>query len=72
MIRFVRMTCFLELSSSFFVREAITSGTFNPKAHMIRFVGSPVVFTSGGGGRIGAVKLEMIRFVKIAIFSEVQ
>jgi hypothetical protein len=56
----------------FFVGKAITGGTFNPKAHMIRFVGLPVVFTSRGGGRTGAVKLEMIRFVEITCFPQIQ
>jgi len=66
------MTCFLLFGSSFFVRKAIISGTFSPKVRVIRFVGLPSVFTSGGGRRTGAVKPEMIRFVQMTVFSEVQ
>jgi hypothetical protein len=71
-IRFVRMTCFLEFGSFFFVRKAIISGTFSPKAHAIRFVGLPSILTSGEGRRTNAVKPEMIRFVKMTVFSGVQ
>jgi hypothetical protein len=39
---------------------------------MIRFVGLPFVLTSREGGRTDAPKLEMIRFVKMTGFSEVQ
>jgi hypothetical protein len=40
--------------------------------HVIRFVGLPSVSRSGEGRRTDAVKLEMIRFVEISGFSEVQ
>jgi hypothetical protein len=58
-------------SSSSYVRRL-------PPAHSvvevrtIRFVGLPFVFASGGGRRTDAVKPEMIRFVKVTVFSEVQ
>jgi hypothetical protein len=39
---------------------------------MIRFVDSPFDFTSGEGRRAGPVKPGMIRFGKIAVFSEIQ
>ena len=42
------------------------------KVRKIRFVSLPFVFVSGGGLRTDAVKPEMIRFVKITVFSEVQ
>jgi hypothetical protein len=71
-IRFVRMTCFLESGSSFFVRKAITCGTFDPNVCMVRFVGLPCVFTSGGSRATDAAKLGRIRFVKTGIFSGVQ
>jgi hypothetical protein len=40
--------------------------------HTIRFVGLPFVFTSGGRLQTDAGKPGMIRFVKMAAFSEVQ
>jgi hypothetical protein len=72
MIRFVRMTCFLESGSSFFVRKAITCGTFDPNVCMVRFVGLPCVFTSGGSRAADAAKLGRIRFVRITCFSQIQ
>jgi len=39
---------------------------------MIRFVGLPSVFATGGGRRTDAVKLAMIRFAEITAFSGVQ
>jgi len=71
-IRFAEMTCFLASGSSFFVRRAITCGTFDPNVYMIRSVGSPFVFTSRGGGRTDAGKLGRIRFVRITCFSQIQ
>ena len=72
MIRFAEMTCFLESGSSFLVRRAITCGTFDPNVYMIRFVGSPFVFTSRGAGRTDAGKLGWIRFVEITCFFHIQ
>jgi hypothetical protein len=68
MIRFAETATCPESGSSFFVRRVITSGTFS-EIHAIRFVGLPAVSTSGGGRRTDAVKLEMIRFVEITVFS---
>ena len=42
------------------------------KVRTIRFVGLAFVFPSGEGRRTDVVKLEMIRFGKIAVFSEIQ
>jgi hypothetical protein len=39
---------------------------------VIRFVGLRSAFTSDDGRRTDAVKLEMIRFVEISVFSGVQ
>jgi hypothetical protein len=64
--------CFPGIGQLFPVRKAITSATFNPKLHMIRFVDLPFVFTSGEGRRTEAVKPELIRFGEIAVFSEIQ
>ena len=41
--------CFVGIGQLFFVPKAITCGAFNPKLHMIRFVGLPFGFTSGEG-----------------------
>jgi len=71
-IRFVRMTCFLESGSSFFVRKAITCGTFDPNVCMVRFVGLPCVFTSGGSRATDAAKLGWIRSVRITCFPQIQ
>jgi hypothetical protein len=71
-IRFVRTTCFLEFGSSFFVRKAITCGTFDPNVHTIRSIGLPFVSTSRGGRQADAAKLGRIRFVRITCFSQIQ
>jgi hypothetical protein len=64
--------CFVGIGQLFFVRKAITCGTFNPKLYTIRFVGLPFLFTSGEGRRTGAAKPGRIRFVRITCFSEIQ
>jgi hypothetical protein len=72
MIRFGKRVVFLGIEQLFFVRKEISSGTFKPNVHTIRFVGLSFVFTNRGGRRTDAVKPEMIRFVKMTVFSEVQ
>ena len=72
MIRFGKRVVFLEIEQLLFVRKEMSSGTFRPNVHRIRFVGLPSVFTSGGGRQSDAVKPGMIRFVKRVVFSEVQ
>ena len=72
MIRFVKRVVFLGIEQLFFVRKEISPGTFKPNVHTIRFVGLSFVFASGEGWRSDAVKPGMIRFVKMAVFSEVQ
>jgi hypothetical protein len=64
--------CFRGTGRIFFVRQAITRGTFNPKLHTIRFVGLPFGFTSGEGWRTDAAKLGRIRFARIGYFSRIQ
>jgi hypothetical protein len=64
--------CFPGIGQLFFVRQAITRGTFNPKLHMIRFVSLPFGFTSGEGWRTDAAKPGRIRFARIGYFSRIQ
>ena len=71
-IRFAKMAVLLQLDSSFSYVRRLPPADSVVKAHMIRFVGLPFVLTSGGSRRTDAVKQEMIRFVEMTVFSEVQ
>ena len=71
-IRFGKRVVFLGIEQLFFVRKEISSGTFKPNVHTIRFVGLSLVFASGEGRRTDAGKLGRIRFVRITCFSQIQ
>ena len=63
---------FLEFNISFSYVRGLPPEDSVVKVRTIRFVGLPFVFASGGGRRTDVVKPEMIRFVKVTVFSEVQ
>jgi hypothetical protein len=46
MIRFVKRVVFPGIEQLVFVRKEISSGTFKPNVHTVRFVGLSFAFTS--------------------------